>query len=470
MNIKCRQAIDTYHMLSQGDSVIVGLSGGADSCALLHCLCGLREDFGLRLTAVHINHGIRGEEAARDAKCAADFCQTLDVPFRLYECDIPTLAAERGMGLEECGRTVRYEIFAREAAKVDGKIATAHTLSDSVETMLLHMIRGCSLHGLRGIPPVRGNIIRPLIFCQRSDIETYCAENHIDYVTDSTNLSTDYTRNKIRLELLPLMREINPAVVNALGRLAESAAADDEYLNMLAAPLAQEFCENGRTEGILAAPEPVASRALIRICSHKWHITPEHRHLTAMLSCMRAGRGSVNLPGDHLFRVNHGQMLFLSKKDLVHHDKISNEWQCEFGMGEIITPGSQKIFLQLVDQTKYDIIRKFHQNVFANSLDYDTIKQAIFRFRREGDSFTQAGRGVTKSLKKLFNENKIPVEHRYTLPLLDCGGRIAWIYGVGVGEGFQVTDHTRNIVIIHTEPAVSLGTAERKEELSFDET
>lgn len=454
MNTKCRQAIETYHMLHYGDSVIVGLSGGADSCALLHYLCGIREEFGLHLTAVHLNHRIRGREAERDAAFAEEFCRTLGVTFRLYERDVPSIAAECGIGLEECGRALRYEIFGREAEKCGGRIATAHTLSDSVETMLFHMIRGCSLHGLRGIPPVRGNVIRPLILCEREDIEVYCASHHIGYITDSTNLSTDYARNKIRLQILPLMKEINPSVIHALGRLSESAAADDDYLRSVSDDLAKAYLTYGRAEGIFTAAKPVASRALVEICGEKLGVIPEHRHVSAMLECLKRGTGSVNLTGENVFCVKDGRILFLTKftkDDFSPKQGAFTDWQCELSEGEIITPFSQKIFLQLADKNKYDNIQKIYKNVFQNSLDYGKIRRAVFRFRRDGDSFRQAGRGNTKSLKKLFNERKIPPALRYRLPLLECEGRIVWICGIGVAEGFQVSRDTQNIVYIQTD-------------------
>lgn len=459
MKAKCREAIATYAMLTPGDSVVVGLSGGADSCALLHCLCGLREEMNLSLLAVHINHGIRDAEAARDAAFAESLCREWSVAFRLYEYDVPRIAAEKGIGVEECGRILRYECFEREALLCNAKIATAHTLSDSVETMLFHMIRGCTINGLRGIPPVRGRLIRPLILCERQEIEAYCAEHGLAYMTDSTNFSTDYSRNKIRLKLLPLMREINPSVTRALERLAQSAADDDDYLNSLAFPLADSFRQDDHVEMFLTAPSPVARRALVMLCGRMLNMVPECRHVEAMLSTMRKGNGSFHLPGGHVFRVTRGQMRLEPRQKTVNTPQTDDgrSWECELSWGEIITPASRKIILQALDQTKYDIIRKNHQNVFQNSLDYDILKNAIFRFRREGDRFSPAGRGCTKSLKKLFNEFRIPVGQRSWIPLLVCGTEIAWIDGIGVAEGFQVTRETRHIVYIQTEPVLRSG-------------
>lgn len=457
MNTKCRQAIETYRMLRQGDHVIVGLSGGADSCAMLHFLCGICDEFALHITAIHVNHMIRGEEALRDAAFAEDFCRELNVDFRLYERDVPKIAKERGMGLEECGRDLRYDIFRKEAAPFGGKIATAHTLSDSAETVLLHMIRGCSVNGLRGIAPVRGNIIRPLILCGREDIEAYCAAHQIRYVTDSTNLQTEYARNRIRLQMLPLMREMNPAFTQAIGRLSESASEDELFFEEAARPLVEAFLAGGSAEGLFSQPWPIVSRALTEICRQKCGFFPEYRHLTAMRQCLLDQHGSVNLPRDVIFSVKQNEITLFRAADGSEKLSFDEYWHCDFGLvdieetREIITPCGQKIIARVTDKNKYDNIRKIHKNVFDYSLDYDKIKEASFRFRKSGDVFCQAGRGHTKTLKKLFNERKIPVKDRQRLPMLVTGGCIVWICSIGVAEGFQVTEDTDHVLMISVE-------------------
>lgn len=459
MKDKCRLAMERFHMLSQGDCVIVGLSGGADSCALLHYLCALREELSLHITAVHINHMIRGEEAERDAAFAEQFCQKLCVAFHLYSKNIPEIAREKGIGLEQCGREVRYQIFQEEARKTGAKIATAHTLSDSVETVLFHIIRGCSLNGLKGIPPVRGNIIRPLILCDRSDIEAYCGKHSIGYMTDSTNLTTDYARNKIRLQILPLMREINPSVNEAVGRLAEAARADDDFIGGLSELAADDYLQNGNPDGLFSSRPPVASRALVKICEDKLHISPEQKHVAAMVQSLGRGAGSVNLPGDCIFSVKNGSVSFFKKTDVAANADFCKNWSVPFVTGEIITPCGQKINSRIIDKNKYnglcDINEKSNENndekVFKNCLDYDKIKTARFRFRREGDQFRMMGRGNTKSLKKLYNEKKIPPALRPRIPLLESDGVVAWICGIGAAEGYKVTLATQRVLYINAE-------------------
>ncbi|MCD8036180.1 MAG: tRNA lysidine(34) synthetase TilS, partial [Clostridiales bacterium] len=233
------KAIDTikkYNMLQRGDSIVAGLSGGADSCALVHVLAGIREKFGIDVAAVHINHGIRGSEADADEKFAKAFCEGLGVKFIVYHCDVPAEAVRRGLGEEETGRLIRYEKF-RETAEMLGanKIAVAHNLNDRTETFLMNLCRGAGMKGLSGIPAVSGNIIRPLIECSRESIEKYCAENSIDFRTDSTNLQNEYTRNKIRNVLIPWLKEnINPAADMNIASAAELLREDEAFLEDIA--------------------------------------------------------------------------------------------------------------------------------------------------------------------------------------------------------------------------------------------
>ena len=206
-----RKAADTvkkYNMFTDCGRIIVGVSGGADSMALLHFLISFIED-KKRIVVCHVNHGIRGEEAQRDEKFVENFCDENDVVFRSISVDIPALSKEKGLNLEECARLVRYSYFSSFVFSDNDRIVTAHTLSDLAETMVFRFITGTSVHGLSGILPVRDKIVRPFINITREEVEEYCEENGISFVTDSTNLSDEYTRNFIRHQIIPKMKEIN---------------------------------------------------------------------------------------------------------------------------------------------------------------------------------------------------------------------------------------------------------------------
>ena len=226
-------AIERHQMIEKGGRIITALSGGADSVTLLHCLNGLKEQLGFELYACHINHNLRGKDSDSDQAFAQKLCETLNVPIRVFSVNVLE-AMEKHTGLEEKARTLRYKAFSEEAKRLRAKVATAHNSCDNTETVLLNMLRGTGLKGLCGIPPVRDYLIRPLILCSRSEIEAYCLENNLEFVTDKTNFSTDYTRNKIRIELLPKLLQINPSLYEGVSRMTNSLTEDSVFLENLA--------------------------------------------------------------------------------------------------------------------------------------------------------------------------------------------------------------------------------------------
>jgi len=235
---QAQQTLQHYKMLRPGDHVVVGLSGGADSVALLHWLCSVRGEFQLRFTAVHVNHGLRGEESEQDEAFCRQLCEQWQLPLQVKRVAFASFT-------EEAGRNARYAFFESIGGS---RIALAHTLSDRAETFLLNVARGTALRGLCSIPPVRGQIIRPLIDCTREQVEDYCAAHGLGYRTDSTNTDTSYRRNYIRSEVLPLLHW-QP---EHLRRMFAALEADEAYLSEQA----------GRLEDVLAAPEPLKNRAL----------------------------------------------------------------------------------------------------------------------------------------------------------------------------------------------------------------
>ena len=228
MICKVRNTIDKYRMLSGVRSVAVGVSGGADSMSLVHILSSLKEEYGIILKVVHVNHNLRGQEALRDENKVRDFCNKNNIECLVFSEDIRLIARQKGIGEEECGRIVRYECFEKANCDV---VAVAHSLSDSIETMVFNMIRGAGSKGLCGIPPVREpNIIRPLIDCTRQEIEAYCCENGIEYLTDSTNLLDDYTRNFIRHNIVGAFSHINKGYEKNISCLMDIVAQENDYL------------------------------------------------------------------------------------------------------------------------------------------------------------------------------------------------------------------------------------------------
>ena len=224
-----QQTLIQENLTQKGDRILVALSGGADSVALLKALWLLRDEWKFTLTAAHLHHGIRGEEADLDLQLCETLCQTLGIPLVVKRENIPELCKQTGEGEEECGRRVRYEFF-NSIENMD-KIATAHTANDNAETLLLHLTRGAGLQGLRGILPKRGNIIRPLIDCTREQVETFCKEQNLPFATDSTNEDSHYRRNFIRHKVLPLFTRQNPAFIQSAKGTAKANQKDFDYCN-----------------------------------------------------------------------------------------------------------------------------------------------------------------------------------------------------------------------------------------------
>ncbi|MBR2876507.1 MAG: tRNA lysidine(34) synthetase TilS, partial [Clostridia bacterium] len=235
INKKAKKAIEKYGMLKNGSKIIVGLSGGADSVCLLHFLHSVKDEYNLTICAAHVNHGIRGEEAVSDSEFAREMANSLNIEFKLSEVDCIEEAELHNETVEEAGRRLRYEFFDSLRTQESDVIATAHNCNDNAETVIFNVSRGSALNGAKGIPPKRDDrIIRPLIFCTRAEIEGYCEENNLSYVTDSTNLSDDYTRNRIRHIIIPELEKINPQAVTAFSRFTEGVRSDCDYLDSVA--------------------------------------------------------------------------------------------------------------------------------------------------------------------------------------------------------------------------------------------
>lgn len=265
---KLLSASAEYDMLREGDKVLIALSGGADSTALAVLLNELSERLGISLHAAHLNHCLRGEESDRDETHVRNFCERFGIPLTVERIDVAKAAAESGDGIEETARRIRYEFLERTADSFGcTKIATAHNLNDNAETVIMNLIRGTGLRGLAGIPPVRGRIVRPLLFCPREAIEGFLKERGIDFVTDHTNFDKKYIRNKIRHEILPLLCDINPLFIDSTAEFTKLLRSDADYLDGVAESIPID--ENGEvsiSRDLLAGlPAGIAGRIVKRL-------------------------------------------------------------------------------------------------------------------------------------------------------------------------------------------------------------
>lgn len=442
MNNKALDAIFTYNMISKGDSILVGFSGGADSVALLYFLYSNKQLLDISLSAVHLNHLLRGRDALADEEFSRKFCQKLKIPFTSKQVDISGLADKEGLSFEQVARRERYKLFNSIPAD---KIATAHTLSDSVETVLINLVRGTGINGLTGIPPVRDSIIRPLINSTRSEIEAYCKENSLDYVTDKTNFENDYTRNKIRNLVIPQLKEINPALEDSLLNLTNHLKNDADYLNGQAKATLKDIEKdnNYSITKVLQLHPAIRNRVIILILE-KHELEVSTQRVDLILENLKNNSGGLSLSDKDTLQIKDGY--FSIAKPLVLTPAFSLQVEKEQLISNKLLevyPGKNFIITTLECKEIENIANVF-PNRLKNLLDYDKIALLVnFRQRKPGDSFTQANRGVTKSVKKLFNESKLTPQQRSSIVFLEMENEIVWIEGFGASESCKVDKNTK---------------------------
>lgn len=448
---KINEAIFKYGMLENAGTVIIGVSGGADSMALLSFF---EKNFGAKLNiiAAHVNHCLRGDESDRDEAFVRGYCEKNAIKLEVLRVDVMKALEDMGQSIEESARTLRYQFFSDLASKHNGRIATAHTLSDSIETMMINLARGTGLSGLCGIAPKRENIIRPLIFLKRAETQAYCEKSGVGFVTDSTNLDREYTRNKIRLDVVPVLKQINPEFEATAARALALLKADEEYLNAVAARILSESLVLPGVyalDKVKAQPVPILSR-FIRLAVFEFlksNVTAQHVDL--ILGFIEANCGAVNLPRGITVCVK-GNLLTVKKTEK-NPELPQNDKAIPFKAGDLLTENSKKFIIKVLSRGGFEKFGKADELPIFFALDYDKIsKDAFFRTRRAGDRFCQAGRGVTKPVKKLFNELKILQEKRnHILMLVANGNEVLWIDGVGIAECAKVTDDTQKVAIIY---------------------
>lgn len=438
-------ALERWNMLDDFRCIAVALSGGADSVSLLHVLSELAEKYAFSLRAIHVNHGIRGAEADADEQFCRDLCEKKNIPIDVFHFYVPKIAAEQGKGLEECGRECRYQCFEKIHNRYNCAVATAHTLSDSAETVLMNIARGCGISGVRGIPPRREYIIRPLICAAREDIENYCSENNLQYVTDQTNFDIEYSRNRVRHKIIPQMKTLNPEFMQSIARLNEAASQDEDYLSSQAEMILKD-AEIGMNRWQVKKLDKLhlslKKRVIIAMASQICGKSPDFTHISMIEKLMSEKNGAVSLNNGKNISVQNGIIgEFIQPK-------AAESWA--FKAEERVTLPCGKIVC--VEVVPYDVFvnrAKKEQYLFKNAISCDIIKNnALIRNRREGDFFSQAGRGAGKKLKKLFNEYKIPVEKRGELVIIESAGQIVWLEGFGAAEGMKPSEKDQFISLI----------------------
>ncbi|HOP11417.1 MAG TPA: tRNA lysidine(34) synthetase TilS [Oscillospiraceae bacterium] len=413
--------IEKNGLFDQYDRFLVAFSGGADSSVLLDFVCRYVSEHGGIVRAAHFNHGLRGDEARRDAEFCRAVCRRKNVGFTLGEGDTRPFAKEKGLSLEAAARELRYAFLAEEAEKDGSLILTAHNSDDNLETMLFNITRGSGLKGAGGIPPRRSNIARPLLCCTRAEILNYCKENGIPFVTDSTNLTDDCSRNVIRHKILPVLTSLNPAAIECAARTAQLLREDEEYLSAAAEALLEEAqSQAGLSCAVLAAAgAPIRTRAIAMWFAQK-DVTPTYKDITEAERLIKAGGGHRTLCG---IRLNACKGLLTSGDEMREISPVALE------VGENWVEG-RRITLKICQNPEKN--NKLH---FISSLNCDKITgQLVARSRQPGDYFHSGG--VGKPLKKWYNEYGVPISMRNRLIVIADDSGPVFVERFGADERF----------------------------------
>lgn len=438
---KILSVIEKHRMLSCGDTVVVAVSGGADSMCLLHFFNKFSSKMQLNIICAHVNHSIRGPEADFDEEYVRKFCEENKINAVFARYNVPEIAKENGESEEQCGRRLRYEFFSSIAD--NAKIATAHNLNDSAETFIFNFTRGTGLKGLTGIPPVRDNIIRPLSECTREEIEMYLSDEGVSYVTDSTNLSDEYTRNKIRHNILPVLNEINPGFFSVFSNCISVLSDSERYIEEKTAEAFIKTEKNTKfsVDEIVLLDKVLKDRLIIKIAEFFGASDISFRHVEIINSFLTEG-GALML-SDKVTIVSDGKFLYKADEKL---PEISINEKYDKSKSVYIFPGCT-LAVETVDK---NIIKNYNskQLCLNGYADSDKLEYSYFRTRKDGDRFRYKNAMHSKSLKNLFKENNISISDRWGIPMLADNEHILWIDGVGISEYAAVDEKTENIVKI----------------------
>jgi len=465
-------------MFRRGDSVLVGVSGGPDSVALLYMLIAYAPRLSLRLGIVHLNHSLRGKESDNDAEFVASLAKKLDLPYYMDKRDVREYRHTHKLSLEEAARQVRYAFYEKVAKENQfNKIALGHHADDNAELVLMHLFRGSGPLGISGIPPVReGKFVRPLIRLTKSEIIDFLTVSRLKYVSDSTNRDTKYLRNRIRHDLIPMLKaSYNPGITETLNRLSLIVKSEEEWIEAEVISPVFKNCVSTVKDGKLALSVPdmvgihiaaqrrVVRKAIEQVKGNLRRIT--YTHTEAVLNLLQKGMDykTVDLP-DHIRITRKGNTLFFSKV------QSSNQEAFNFPSFEysISAPGILFIkeigaYLEFSETDMENTLKQlkvkslnykdqpptsdFQLSPRIAFFDRDALRfPVIIRNFRPGDRFTPLGMTGSQKVKKYFINNKVPREARAECPILLCREEIIWIAGHRMSDTAKITSLTRNVL------------------------
>ena len=405
--------------------VLVGFSGGADSLMLLAFLLEYRRrNYDFSIVALHVNHMIRGEEAERDEELSRSFAESLGVEFVSVHKDVPLMAKEMSLGIEEAARNARYAIF---ADVIQGKndissIAVAHNSTDNVETVIFNMMRGAGTLGLSGIQPCRDNIIRPLIYCPSDMIRTALRNAGVSFAVDSTNSDTAYTRNYIRHEIIPRLRHLGASPEDSLMRSSQNLRRDNDCLVLQSSEITARY---GKTydRDLLASLHPaILGRVVKNMLSSVTSATPEAVHLDKIYTMLKRDNFTVSLPGGVSFVSQQG-VCFINRDD-----SQKNDFSAPLSIGENVFDEFSASLILSYDKPNETSLNVYNFSIYA-AVPCDIIKGGLsIRPRLDGDTYRSGG--VTHKVKRILCDMKVPPAKRGLIPLVCDEDGILWIPGL----------------------------------------
>lgn len=467
------------NMIRPNEHIVVACSGGADSICLLLFLKSHEESLGVSISALHVEHGIRGEESKQDAAFVKEFCRVHSIPLQEYTVDVPSYAKEHKIGFEEAARILRYKQLEKGASVYGGtvSIALAHHMEDNAETMLFQMVRGSGLSGLCGISPVRteehARFIRPLLCVSREEIEAYLETHKQSFCIDSTNADEDYSRNRIRNQLLPQLTAMNPQAIVHMNRSAHLLSETYDYVLQQAMEFFDkevkaskaQVCVNVRTLQDIhpALCKEVLRLMLFRVTESQKDITYAHIDALAALLYRQSGR-HICLP--------YGVTAFIEHERLCIGRQAANKRIPEVAFtvpADLIADSLQQEDYVTYLETDYGSLsgkraksawskEENEKKAYTKQFDYDKIKNGFsVRTRKVGDYLVIDPKGHRKKISDYMIDEKIPARLRDSILLLANGSEIIWVIGGRVGENYKIGEHTTQMIEIQYKGGISDG-------------
>lgn len=443
-----------HNLLSKDDKVVIGVSGGADSLCLLHVLNSIKNEIGIEIFAVHLNHQFRGEEADADAEFVEDICRRWEIPYKIASVDVPAYARQHGLSPEEAGREIRYKLF-RDVKEIinANKIAVAQNLNDNVETILMRIFRGTGLEGLKGIDISIDEIIRPLLETDRASIEEYCRQNNLEPRVDKTNLQPIYSRNKIRLELIPYLKEsFNPNLNEGIVRLSQIIKEENDYLEQQANKLMNSIVKIEeqrlliKINNLIELHQAMQKRLLRKAVEQLAETLNgfEYKHFQGIIELLDKGTGAaLELPKNIKAYISYENLILTKKLENEHkkyYYKLKYDYDNKFDELGIV------VSIKLINHASMSIMQKHTNTIY---IDADKVTQGlVLRNRQQGDMFSPIGMLGSKKLKDYFIDKKTPREKRDEIFLLADGNEIVWIIGGLISEKYKITTQTEKVIVI----------------------